>query len=133
MQQEINKPIRAFEKFHTNIKGLPEGEYITETSYSDNTAWKVMSKTKCTMTISKVDVLPDPEWKDKIEMHVGGFAGHCSNQQAQTWLFDRVREEHTMVVRLKKSPYGGSDKMYGSKHGRQYVINGAQHFYDYNF
>lgn len=125
----MNKPIRAYDEFTTNIKGLPEGEYLTCTGYSDTHAWVVVSKTAKTMTLREVKVARDPEWKP--EFYAGGFAGHCHNQQKQTWLFDGFGEQ-TIIVRLCKSRYCGSDKLWRSKH-HNFVANGAVEFYDYNF
>lgn len=125
-----NKPIRAYTEFSTNIKGLPEGEYVTETGYSETYAWQVVSKTAKTMTIRPVRVSSDPEWKPEII--AGGFAGHCTNQSEQTWMFDGF-EDFTAVVRLKKSRYYGSDKLWGSAQGSEFIANGARRKHDYNF
>lgn len=123
--------IRSYEAFTTNIKGLPEGEYLTETGYSQTYAWRVIGKTATTMTLQMVAVERDPEWKPEI--YAGGFAGHCANQSEQTWRFAGYYEGGETTVRLKKSRYCGSDKLWGDKHGREFVANGARHFYDYNF
>ena len=122
--------IRAYKEFHTNVKGLPEGEYLTETMYSDRAVWKVLSKTAKTMTVVEVHVKKDPEFKPVF--HAGGFVAHCSNQSDQTWLFDHVTD-HQKTVRLKKSKYSGSDLHWGDKHGATFVANGAVHFHEYNF
>jgi len=124
-----NKPIRAYEEFNTNIIGLPEGEYLTETMWSDNRAFKVVAKTAATMTLKKVKVRKNPEWKPEIIP--GGFAGHCTNQNEQTWVYDGL-ESDTIKVRLVKSKYAGSEKLWGRK-GSEFIANGAVEFYDYNF
>jgi hypothetical protein len=46
--------IRSFDTFTTNIKGLPEGEYLTETLYSDNVPWKVVGRTAATLKLQEV-------------------------------------------------------------------------------
>lgn len=127
--------VRAFNTFTTNIKGLPEGEYLTETGYSQSYPypypWRVVSKTAKTMTLVSVKVSKDHEWKPDFE--VGGFCAHCTNQSDQTWVYDGEEAGYTKVVRLKKSRYCGSAKLWGDKYGNEFVANGARSFYDYNF
>jgi len=124
-----NQPIRAYEEFTTNIIGLPEGEYLTETSYSDQSPYKVVAKTPTTLTLKKVMVAKNPEWKP--EFVPGGFAAHCTNQGEQTWVYEGLLDE-TVKVRLIKSKFCGSDKLWGAK-GATFIANGAVKFYDYNF
>lgn len=116
-------------ELYTNIKGLPEGEYVSGHLHSDMNAYRVERKTKTTMTVRRVEVARDPEWKP--EMHAGGFAAHCSNNAEQTWLFDGFADT-TLTIRLRKSRYAGSEKLYAGG-GREFLINGARHFHDYNF
>jgi hypothetical protein len=125
-----NKPIRAYETFYTNIKGLPEGDYMTETLYSDTTPWAIVGGTAKTVIVQEVLVKRDPDWQPVI--HAGGFAGHCSNQDEQTWLFDRLGKR-TKTLRLKKSRYHGSDKLWGGADGSEFIANGAVNKHDYNF
>ena len=121
--------IRSFDTFTTNIKGLPEGEYLTETLYSDNTPWKVVGRTATTLKLKEVEVDRDPEWTPNIIP--GGFAGHCTNQDQQTWVYAGL-SDHTITVRLVKSRFNSSEKMWGSN-GRSFIANGARRKYDYNF
>ena len=121
--------IREYDSFSTNIKNLPEGEYMTETGYSQTYAFKVIKRTATTATLQPVKVEKDPEWKP--EFVSGGFAGHCTNQHKQTWLYSGLGDD-TITVRLIKSRYCESDKLWGSK-GREFIANGAEHHYDYNF
>lgn len=124
-----SKPIRAYDSFFTNIKGLPEGEYLTETLFSDCTPWVVVGRTATTLTLQEVLVERDPEWKPEIV--AGGFAGHCTNQDEQTWLYAGLGQQ-TCRVRLVKSRFCGSDKLWGNG-GRTFIANGAYRKYDYNF
>lgn len=126
-----NKPIRAYDEFTTNVIGLPEGEYLTQTAYSDCAPWKVTSRTATTMTLCPVRTKRDPNWKPNIVP--GGFVGHCTNQDEQTWLYDGVDEEHTTTVRLVKSRYYGSDKLWRSPQAGEFIANGAYRKHDYNF
>ncbi len=107
----------------TNIKGLPEGKYFTEIGYSQQYPWMELRRTDKTVTLVKVAVQADPDWKPEIIP--GGFAGHCTNQSQQTWLFKGIRPTQTMTVR--KTKRGWSYK------GVRFVEDRAVEFYDYNF
>jgi hypothetical protein len=115
---------------HTNIKNLPAGEYFTEHGYSQSYPWVVIKRTAKTVTLAKVRVKRDPEWKPFITP--GGFSGHCTNQSEQTWLFDGIEDDIRTVVRKVKSPYAGEETMWARK-GTKFSENQAIEFYDYNF
>jgi len=106
----------------TNIKNLPEGEYVTELGYSQSYPWRVIKSTPKTMTIQRVEVKSDPEWNP--EMHPGGFVAHCSNQNRQTWLYNGLSDQ-TRTIRKTKLGW--------SLHGVRYIEDRARYFYDYNF
>ena len=107
----------------TNIKNLPEGNYFTEIGYSQSYPWIEVSRTAKSVTLAKVDVTKDPEWKPEILP--GGFVGHCTNQSEQTWMFDKIDAKHTVTVR--KTKLGWSNK------GVRFIEGRAREFYDYNF
>jgi len=108
----------------TNIKNLPEGRtYWTEYGYSQSYPWVEVKRTEKTVTLAKVYVDKDPEWKPNIIP--GGFFGHCDNQHDQTWLFKEIRDDHTVIIR--KTKRGWSHK------GVSFVPDRAVEFYDYNF
>jgi len=107
--------------------------YLTKTGYSQSYPFKVVGQSASgkTLHLKPVKVARDPEWQP--EMHPGGFAAHCSNQSDQTWLYDGVEDDAPVTkVRLKKSRYGGSDLLWGSKYS-EFIAGGAVYFYDYNF
>lgn len=107
----------------TNIKNLPEGKYFTEVGYSQTYPWAEVKRTAKTVTLAKVNVERDPEWKPEIIP--GGFAGHCTNQSDQTWNFAGINESHTVTIR--KTKHGWSRK------GVVFMEDVAREFYDYNF
>lgn len=111
-------------ELQTNIKGLPENfTYFTEYGYSQSYPWVEIARTAKTVTLAKVVVKADPEWKPNILP--GGFAGHCDNQHAQTWLFDKIDVYHTVTIRATKLGW--------SRKGVKFRENVAREFYDYNF
>ena len=109
----------------TNIKNLPAGEYFTECMWSDSHAWVVVSRTAKTIKVAAVEVDADPEWKAKQIFHVGGFCGHMENQNEQTWVFARVRDDITRTIRMTKRGW--------ASHGTRYMEGVAREFHDYNF
>lgn len=107
----------------TNIKNLPDGQYFTEIGYSQQYPWVVVKRTAKTVTLAKVCVKADPEWKPEIAP--GGFCGHCTNQHDQTWLFDKVEATWKKTIRMTKRGW-----MSGAT---RFVEGRAKEFYDYNF
>lgn len=108
----------------TNIKNLPEGHYFTECGYSQSYPWVAIRQTRTTITLQKVMVGPDPEWKPNILP--GGFAGHCTNQHEQTWMFAGV--DRTRHITIRKNKRG-----HWVHKGVIFAENVAREFYDYNF
>lgn len=108
----------------TNIKNLPEGRrYWTEYGYSQSYAWVEISRTDKTVTLARVDVAKDPDWKPDFD--IGGFAAHCSNQSDQTWLFSGIDDRTRKTIRFTKRGW--------SYKGVNFLPNRAINFYDYNF
>ena len=108
----------------TNIKGLPEGRiYFTEKGYSQTYPWVQVARTAKTVTLHKVNVQADPEWKPEIIP--GGFSGHCTNQSEQTWLFGGIDAEREITIRMTNRGW--------ERRGAMFIENVAREFYDYNF
>ena len=63
------------------------GDGVTEYLYSDAHAFTVIAKTKKTITIQRDKAILDPNFKP--EWIAGGFAGHCTNQEDQTYTYER--------------------------------------------
>jgi len=109
----------------TNIKNLPEGHnYFTEWGYTQSYPWVEIHRTAHTVTLAQVVVGPDPEWKPEII--AGGFAGHCTNQHEQTWLFKKIDDRVTKTIRKNKNGFW----VYK---GTGFTEGVAREFYDYNF
>jgi hypothetical protein len=108
-----------------NVKNAPEGRYFSETGWSDAYPWVVVSSSPSgkTLTLARVDVERDPEWKPI--MIAGGFSAHCENQQEQTWLFKSICPMSRKTIRLGKNGWAG-----GKFHE---TPKGPFRFYDYNF
>lgn len=108
----------------TNIKGLPPGNYFTESGYSQSYPWVEISRTAKTVKLQKVEVDGDPEWAAKKQFYPGGFCGHTPNQGEQTWLYKGLGQA-TRTVRMTKRGW--------ALHKVRYTEGMAREFYDYNF
>lgn len=111
-----------------NVKCAPDGRYFAEVGYSQKYPWVVVggSASGKTLKLQKVEVAPDPEWKEKMEWYAGGFAGHCANQHLQTWLYAGLLEEFREIRLNQKGKWGSR--------GTGFVeTDGPVEFYDYNF
>jgi len=107
----------------TNIKNLPEGKYFTEIGWSQSYPWVAIKRTDKTVTLAAVRVDKDPAFTPHIIP--GGFAGHCDNQNEQTWLYKGIDQRNTKTIRLTKK--GWTHK------GVRFWEDVAREFYDWNF
>ena len=113
-----------------NVKNAPVGRYFTQHGYSQSYPWIVVGESASgkTLTLARVDTDADPEWKAKMDWHVGGFAGHLANQEDQTWLFKGVCPMRKVSIRQsKKGGWVGNGERFTE------AKNGPFYFYDYNF
>jgi len=100
--------------------------YANHYGYSDVNPYEVVKViSDKTIEVREMDSEKDPSWVP--DWHVGGFAGHCSNQQEQKWFIKSNTENPVVRIRLGKQ--GWKDK-----HGRKFGLSEQPvRFYDYNF
>lgn len=88
-----------------------------------------------TVEIRRMKSELDPNWKPKI--HPGGFAGHCSNQYSQKWIFSS--DESMPVIRIRKTkktvkPNGKDPIHVWVRRGSEFwPTKEPERFHDYNF
>jgi len=101
-------------------------EYANHYGYSDVNPYEVVKViSDKTIEVREMDSEKDPSWVPN--WHVGGFAGHCSNQHEQKWIIKANAENPVVRIRLGKQ--GWKDK-----HGRKFGLSEQPvRFYDYNF
>lgn len=127
--RQMAKDIREMEqRILTEVnREIGVGDGVTLCLYSDRHAYTVIAKTAKTITIQRDKATLDPNFKPQWE--VGGFAGHCTNQDEQKWTYER-------------NPNGEIKKCYWSERLGRYTTGGDQsirispgrrEFYDYNF
>ncbi len=115
-------------EYHKELnREIEIGDGVTLRLYSDCEAYTVIGKTAKTITIQRDKATLDPNFKP--EWIAGGFAGHCTNQNEQTYTYER-------------NPEGSKVKCYWSERLGCYTTGGDQsirisrgrhEFYDYNF
>lgn len=93
--------------------------------WSDIEAGTIVKVTKSTITIQRDKATLDPNFKP--EWIPGGFAGHCTNQDEQTYTYERDPNGKLTTLRWSKKY-----NQYGQPNDLR-AIKGRHEFYDYNF
>lgn len=118
-KQEQERPIRA--EFY---QGLEVGDGVTYHLFSDSHACTIIKRTEKTITIQEDNATLNPDFKP--EWIEGGFAGHCINQDEQTYTYERNPKGRVITARW-------SDKRGGFVYMDKLITAGRNEFYDYNF
>ncbi len=106
---------------HAEIK---EGDGVTVHLWSDAHAYTVIKRTPSTITIQRDNATLNPNFKP--EWIAGGFAGHCTNQDEQSYTYERNPNGEKITLRFSKK-WGRF--MYLGKA----ITIGRDEYYDYNF
>lgn len=101
------------------------GDGVTVNMWSDRHAATIIKVTPCSVTVQYDKATLDPNFKP--EWIPGGFAGHCINQEDQTYTYERDPNGRVETYRWSKK-YG----TYGTP-GNLRLSKGRHEFYDYNF
>lgn len=100
--------------------------YANYKGYSDTRPYEVIRwVSDKTAEIRQMDAELDPSWEP--EWVSGGFAGSCTNQHTQTWIYSSNPEYKVIRMRLRK------DGRWYSAYGRHALSDEPRMFYDYNF
>lgn len=103
------------------------GEGVTLCYYSDRHACTVIARTKNTLTVQRDKAILDPNFKP--EWVAGGFAGHCTNADEQSYTYER--DPKGTIYKCNWSEKNGRFQ-HGSD-GSIRVRRGRHEYYDYNF
>ena len=96
---------------------------FTYYSYSDKVPYLQIKRTNKTVTLVRIRTKVDPQWKEAMNWVSGGFAGQCTNQGSQTWLFKDLDADNPITIHWSGRGWGKG------KFRRGHAIK----FYDYNF
>lgn len=119
-QEELRRQISI-----TNQQAVEVGDGVTIRLYSDAHAYTVIKRTAKTITIQQDKATLDPSFKP--EFIPGGFAAHCTNQDEQTYTYERDTTGRILTLHWSEV-LGGWKTPYNRK-----VALGRHEFYDYNF
>lgn len=125
VREDLERRIREFDAKHLTPANAKVGEGATVVFWSDRHAGTIVKVTKASITIQRDKATLDPNFKP--EWIVGGFAGHCTNQDEQSYSYERDENGQTYTIRWSKkyNRYGQPDNIR--------AIKGRYEFYDYNF
>lgn len=125
MQYELRQELRDAELYEAQLN-LKVGDGVTCCMWTDKHAFTVIKRTAKTVTIQRDKVTLSKDFHPEIIP--GGFAGHCVNQNEQTYTYER--DPHGEVYTCRWSDrLGGFKNPY--KDSR--LVIGRHEFYDYNF
>ena len=131
MSVELPVDIKAevIEKEEVTVPVVGMG--ATVCGYTDKYAGTIIRVTEKRMDVQRDKAIINPNWKPLVQL--GGFVGHCTNQDEQKYTYERNPEGEIFHCSLRTSDTGKSYwKLCGSK--RQMVKVGVrEEFYDYNF
>lgn len=122
--EEAFRLAERYDKYRLTPANAKVGEGATINYYSDSHACTIIKVTKSTITIKRDKATIDKNFTPKIE--VGGFAGHCTNQDEQTYTYEPDESGTEYVCRWSKKH--GCYTCQGST-----ISKGRHEFYDYNF
>lgn len=125
VRRELEEEIKRFDSWHLTPANAKVGDGATVNLYSDRHAGTIIKVTKSSITIQRDKATLDPNFKP--EWVAGGFAGHCTNQDEQTYTYERNQNGSTTTIRWsrKYNRFGTPGNLTASK--------GRHEFYDYNF
>ncbi|UKL30052.1 hypothetical protein [Bacillus phage PK2] len=126
MIEDMKRLATEFSSKNLTPANVKVGDGVTMGLYSDAHAGTVVKVTKTQVIVQRDKATLDPNWKPEVV--AGGFAGHCTNQDSQTYTYEQ-------------DPNGELTKFTWSKKFNQYRNNqrgmklykGRREFYDYNF
>lgn len=116
-----------FDIYRELNREIEVGEGVTYCLWSDKHACTVIARTRCTLTIQRDKAILDPNFKP--EWIPGGFAGHCTNQDEQSYTYER--DPNGQIYKCRWSEKNG--RFQTGSDGSIRIARGRHEFYDYNF
>ncbi|AGE60827.1 hypothetical protein I907_gp63 [Bacillus phage Eoghan] len=124
--KDIEKIASEYNARRITPSNVQVGDGVTMHLHSDAHAGTVIKVTKTTVTVQRDQATLDPDFKPN---HVaGGFAGHATNNDEQTYTYERNEKGDTITFRWSKK----FNQYMHTQSGRK-LSKGRKEFYDYNF
>jgi hypothetical protein len=118
---------RTLKEYQENVR-LKEGTaFANHMGWSDINPYEIVKRvSKKTLVVREMTAIEDESWKPKFV--VGGFGGHCTNNNNQKWNIKPNLDNPLIRIRLSKN------KGWRDKWGNRFQIdNKPRKKYDYNF
>lgn len=120
-ETELEKELYASKNYNVEV-----GDGITLCVYTDCHAYTIIKRTSNTITIQQDKATLKKDFKPVFI--VGGFAGHCVNQEEQDYDYERDENGRIFILHWsKKYNKWNAPKGYSS------AFIGRHEYYDYNF
>lgn len=119
LERDLKHDIRVEKR-----RELEVGDGCTYHLWSDSHACTVIKRTPKTITIQRDKAIIDPNFKP--DWIPGGFAAHCTNQDEQSYTYERDPKGEIVTARW-------SEKRGGFVYLDKIITVGRHEFYDYNF
>ena len=103
------------------------GDGVTYCLYSDKHACTVIKRTAKTLTIQRDRAIRDPNFKP--EYIPGGFAAHCTNNEAQSYTYERNPNGEIFTCHWSEK----RGRFQCGEDGSVRIIRGRHEFYDFNY
>lgn len=117
--------IKEFDATHLTPANAKVGDGATINLWSDRHACTIIKVTKTIVTVQRDTAILNPDFKP--EFIVGGFAGHCTNQNEQSYTYERDEQGEVTTIHWSEKY-----QRYG-RPGFPTLSKGRHEFYDYNF
>jgi hypothetical protein len=120
------------------ISSLTIGDGVSASGWTDVTAYTIVKKTPTTITIraDKCTLIN----REELKFHAGGFAAHCSNQEAQRYSYEQDAGGHVIKISLRKwlDEEGNVRRKWKRAGTRTFEMGGNAYagrraYYDFNF
>lgn len=126
MVKEMEEFANEFDSRFLTPANVKVGDGVTMHLWSDSQAGTIIKVTKTTVTVQRDHATMDENFKP--EFVAGGFAGHCTNQNSQTYSYERNENGATYTFRWSNKFNKFQNKQSGMR-----LSKGRREFYDYNF
>lgn len=123
--QELEDAIRQYGELHLTPANAKVGDGATIYLYSDSHAGTIVKVTKRAVTVRRDKAILNPGFKPEIIP--GGFCGHCTNQEEQSYTYEPDENGALTTVYWSKKY-----NRYGQP-GDLRLGRGRHEFFDYNF
>jgi hypothetical protein len=107
------------------------GMGATVCGYTDKYAGTIVRVTAKRMDVQRDKVTKDPNWRP--EVIPGGFVGHCTNQDSQTYTYERDPNGEIYHCSLRTTDAGRNYWRVCGSTRMMVKVGVREEFYDYNF